>query len=114
LFRWITLEGSPCLISPSRFSSARGAWYVEIDRRQINLGPDRDLAFARYHDLMRRPRTRNVPSQDFSALADAFLDWVKIHRSPDTFEWYRYRLQRFCEQHPDLQATDLRPFHVQR
>ena len=33
------------------FKKGRGVWYVEIDRKQINLGPDRDEAFRRYHQL---------------------------------------------------------------
>jgi hypothetical protein len=27
------------------FKKSRGVWYVEIDRHQYNLGPDRDEAF---------------------------------------------------------------------
>jgi hypothetical protein len=30
----------------------RGLWYVQLDGRQINLGPDRDAAWQRYHELM--------------------------------------------------------------
>jgi len=96
------------------FKKARGCWYVEINRRQINLGPDRAPAFARYHDLMRLPRSRRVESEAFSALADAFLEWLAAHRAPDTFEWYRYRLQRFCERYPQLRASELKPYHVQQ
>ena len=38
------------------FRAPRGLWYVQIDGRQVNLGPDRDEAFRRYHDLMARGR----------------------------------------------------------
>ncbi|MGD9854063.1 MAG: tyrosine-type recombinase/integrase [Planctomycetaceae bacterium] len=96
------------------FKQARGCWYVEVDRRQINLGPDRTAAFARYHELMRTPRLRSVQSETFAALADAFLEWLAAQRSPETFEWYRYRLQRFCELHPHLRASELKPYHVQK
>ena len=41
------------------------------------------------------------------------LDWVKQHRSPDTYVWYQYRLQRFAARFPDLTVEQLRPFHVQ-
>ena len=34
------------------FKKARGLWYVEINRKQINLGPDRDAAFELYHQMM--------------------------------------------------------------
>ena len=35
------------------------------------------------------------------------------NRSPETYEWYRYRLQRFLDRYPDLRTDDLRPFHVE-
>lgn len=38
------------------FKKVRGLWYVEINRKQINLGPDREEAFRQYHQLMARPR----------------------------------------------------------
>ena len=102
------------------FKQARQLWYVEIDRKQVCLGPDRDEAFQKYHALM-QARRKGELSQAVAGsnplvavLADAFLDWVKKERAPDTFEWYRYRLQRFCEKHPKLTANELRPFHVQQ
>ena len=48
------------------------------------------------------------------AIVDAFLDWCHNHRARDTYEWYRYRLQRFAETYPDLTTRDLRPYHVQQ
>jgi len=38
------------------FLAPRGLWYVQLDGHQINLGPDRDEAFRRYHDLMARSK----------------------------------------------------------
>ena len=96
------------------FKKSRKQWYVEIQRRQICLGPDRDEAFRRYHELMRQPGTRAVNPASFASIVDAFLEWVKHHRAADTFEWYRYRCERFCQRYPDLRASDLRPFHVQQ
>lgn len=49
-----------------------------------------------------------------AAVCDAFLEWTQKHRSADTFEWYRYRLQRFVETYPELRAADVRPLHVQQ
>jgi hypothetical protein len=37
-----------------------------------------------------------------AAIIDAFLEWVVHNRAPDTYEWYRYRLQRFIERYPNL------------
>ncbi len=95
------------------FKKSRGVWYVEINRKQINLGSDRDDAFQRYHRLMGSPREQPVASDSLAAIIDAFLEWVQRNRSPDTYEWYRYRLQRFIERYPDMRAGDLKPHHVE-
>ncbi len=50
-----------------------------------------------------------------AAIIDSYLDWCQKHRAPDTYEWYRYRLQRFVDCAPrDLRVTQLKPFHVQQ
>jgi len=70
------------------FRKGRGLWYVQIDGRQINLGPDRDDAFQHYHRLMGEPRQRHVASGSLAGVIDAFLEWVDRNRSPATYEWY--------------------------
>ena len=96
------------------FRKARGAWFVTVEGVQHNLGADKKEAFERFYQLMRQPQRRVVSLQAFVAVVDAFLEWVKLNLAPDTFEWYRYRLQRFCQRFPDLRITDLKPFHVQQ
>lgn len=93
---------------------SRGVWYVTLDGKQINLGPDKEAAFTRYHELMARPREKSLPSDHVATIADHFLDWVKSNRAAETFEWYRYRLQRFVDTHPLLTVRELRPYHVER
>jgi len=62
---------------------------------------------------MRQPKKRQaVRTDSIPAIADAFLDWTAKHRAEDTYEWYRYRLQRFVEKYPDLRTDELRPYHV--
>lgn len=96
------------------FKKSRGLWYVEIDRKQIKLGPDRDAAFATYHKLMGEPRPTAVRSDQLSIIIDAFLEWSQRQRSACTYEWYRYRLQRFITRTGDMPAAQLRPYHVQQ
>jgi hypothetical protein len=59
----------------------------------------------------------SIPRSAFADLlasvVDAFLEWVQRPRSPGTYEWYRYRLERLVRKHPDLSAADVRPLHVQ-
>lgn len=93
---------------------ARRSWYVTINGDRHNLGPDKPQAWDRFHQLMRQPAERKVASQSLAAIADVFLDWVQKNRSADTYEWYRYRLQRFIQKHPDLIVAHLRPYHVQQ
>lgn len=103
------------------FKKARQLWYVEIDRKQHCLGPDKEAAFVQYHQLMQvRQRTplglaaAGVRSPLVAVLADAYLEWVMANRSAGTYTWYRQMLQRFCAKHPTLNVADLKPFHVQQ
>jgi hypothetical protein len=101
------------------FRTARNAWYVQLDGKQISLGPDRELAFRSYHELMAKPREIPPPSpvtvEHVAVVVDAFLEFVHRHRSTDTYRWYKDRLQIFLNTiPPDLTLTQLKPFHVQR
>ena len=95
------------------YKKARGVWYVEINRKQINLGPDEKEAFRQYHLLMGKPREQAVSPESLLAIIDAFLEWTQKNRAPDTYEWYRYRLQRFVSTYPDMRVSALKPFHVE-
>ncbi len=96
------------------FKKARGVWYVEINRKQINLGPDEKEAFRQYHLLMVKPREQVVSPESLLAIIDVFLEWTQKNRAPDTYEWYRYRLQRFVSTYPDMRVSSLKPFHVEQ
>lgn len=96
------------------FREARGAWFVNVGGVRHNLGPDKKAAFDRFYELMHQPQERKVDAQSLIALIDMFLDWVKSHRSLDTYEWYRYRLQRFAEKHANMRVSELKPFHAQQ
>ena len=37
------------------FREKRRLWYVQIDGKQLHLGPDKEAAFAEYHRLMGQP-----------------------------------------------------------
>ncbi len=98
------------------FRPGRRLWYVQIQGKQINLGTDEAEAMRRYHELMAAPKHAPVlppTSKSLVNIIDAFLDWTRKQKSPDTYEWYRYRLQRFVNKYPNLSAEEIRPFHVQ-
>jgi len=92
----------------------RLAWFVTIAGVRHNLGPNKKAAFDQFYELMRKPEKKTVSAKAFAAIADAFLEWVQKNRSLDTYEWYRYRLERFCQRYPDLAISQLKPFHVQQ
>ncbi len=96
------------------FWKARDGWYVTIGGTRHPLGRDKGEAYDRFYALMRQPQQqRRVSAELLAAIVDVFLEWVLNNRSPDTYEWYRYRLQRFIERYPDLRVSELRPYHVQ-
>jgi integrase len=101
------------------FRASRNRWYLQLGR-QINLGPDKEAAFRRYHQLMAEQGTRSKcptnPDQITAAeILDLFQQWCHTHRARATFKWYTERLQSFAESiREDLKVADLRAFHVQQ
>ncbi|MBM4089684.1 MAG: hypothetical protein FJ276_09690 [Planctomycetes bacterium] len=77
-----------------------GVWYVTLNGRQHNLGPNRAAAFRKYHELMRAPAAK-VSSDSVAAVLDAFLDWTEQNR-PKSYAWYRKHLQAFLSANPSL------------
>jgi integrase len=101
------------------FREDRGAWFVTLNGTRHNLGPDKQEAHRRFHTLMAAPPAAPPPAKpvgnSVAAVLDRFLDWVEIHRSPDTYRWYKDRLQAFLNFAPKgLLVTELKPFHVQQ
>jgi hypothetical protein len=43
------------------FRTARKAWFVQVAGKQVNLGPDLDVALRRDHELMRRAKATAQP-----------------------------------------------------
>jgi Phage integrase, N-terminal SAM-like domain len=103
------------------FRAPRGVWYVQIDGKQHNLGPDKVEAFKTYHGLMQQRAETPAAMQPASgsplviSICDEFLDWTEKHRAPDTYRWYKDRLESFCKTiEATLSADQLRPHHVQK
>lgn len=96
------------------FDKERRVWKVTIGGRRFNLGKVKKAAMEEFHRLMRQPaKQKRVSSDSLAAVIDAFLEWVHKHRAPDTYEWYRYLLQRFVERYPDMTVSQLKPYHAQ-
>lgn len=100
------------------FRKSNKRWYVEFQGKQVNLGPDKKAALQHFHELMAQPEPdRSAPRTgtiSLPELVDQFLDWVQRNRAPDTYEWYRYRLERLCRLHSTTTAERLKPYHVEQ
>ncbi|HEX3151161.1 MAG TPA: tyrosine-type recombinase/integrase [Gemmataceae bacterium] len=103
------------------FRPKKNRWYVQLDGKHVNLGPDETEAIRQYHKVMAE---RNTPvpvvisalsNPSLSGILDEFLTWCLRHREKRTYETYRERIQSFLDALPDksLAAKDLRPFHLQ-
>jgi integrase len=94
------------------FKKSHGSWYVEIDRKQHKLGPNKDQAFEQYHELM-QARPKPADCSLAVGVIDAFLEWVKLNKSPRTYEWYLRHCQAFARSIPrHLSVGQLKPHHV--
>lgn len=97
------------------YRNGRG-WFVQVAGKQHNLGPDKELAFQRFYELMRETKSRPIASTESLAVTcDEFLAWTARHRAKRTYEWYRERLEWFLSTVPtDMTPSQLKPYHVQR
>lgn len=93
---------------------ARKGWYVKIEGTRYPLGPDRDEAFRRYHELMAKGPEQAKPTKSkyINEVLQAFLDWTKQHRSPKTHRGYGDFCDPFNKHYFGLLIEDLTPAHV--
>ena len=99
------------------FRKSNKRWYIWHNGKQVNLGPDKSEAFKQFHELMAQAEPRELVRTNklsLPELVDHFLEWVQRNRAPDTYEWYRYRLERLCRLHPTIVAECLKPYHVEQ
>lgn len=97
------------------FRAPRNRWYVQIGKKQINLGPDKEKAFAEYHRLMSRPEQMEVDATLVVGILDAFLTWEKGKRAKRTYDDHKWHIQRFIDALPDaatLTVSEFKTHHV--
>jgi hypothetical protein len=98
----------------SWYRPSRRTWYVEIDGKQHNLGPDRDQALERYHALM-SDRPRDADCSLAVGVVDSFLEWVRQNQAQRTYEWYRRHCEAFARSiSPLLPVGQLKPHRLIR
>jgi hypothetical protein len=111
------------------FRSSRNAWYVEKDGRQHFLGshpedtsppmkvkgewkPPPGILDAFYKLMAGTSEIPPAKMLSVASVCDLFLLHSQQHNTPQTFEWYEYFLQSFCDLHRTLPAIEVKPFHV--
>lgn len=89
-----------------------GEWCVTIDGQRHRLGPDKEEAERKFHELMSKPD--RIPSKSVVAVIDLFLDWTEKHRASLTYDWYKKHLQSFVShlKPKTLTVDKLKPHHI--
>ena len=99
------------------FRKDRDAWFVTINGRRYNLGPERNAAFDRFYDMMLHGGEVQPAAEAISVftLFDQFLEWTLAQRAPRTYEWYREFLRAFAKDlKEDRPAARIKPVDIVR
>ena len=95
------------------YRKSRKRWYVKINGVTHNLGPDKQEAMAKFHELMATP-DKPFNSDMVVVVLDQFLQWNKANRKPRTHEWYMRHVEPFAKSVKDLAVSEIRTHHVQK
>ncbi len=95
------------------FRKQTKTWYVQIGKRQINLGRNKQEAWDKYHELMSSDVDLNYFESTVAQLLDTYLDWCQKRRSKGTYQNNR----RYCASFIDcvgkrLRIRQLKPKHI--
>jgi hypothetical protein len=69
-----------------------------------------------YHRLL-APDPATMPKAEavkVCSVCDLFLEWSAKRHKTDTYSWYQFFLQNFCDKYGLLTAVEIKPLHVTR
>jgi len=94
-------------------------WYVQVGKQQHKLAKGHDNeaeAYRVYHRLMAAEGLveHHQRSMKAALLCDLFLEFSEKNHAEDTYNWFRYFLQSFCDHAGTMEVSDLRPLHINR
>jgi hypothetical protein len=90
------------------------SWYVQLNGKQINLGPDRQAANEKLQRLLGGGEEAPTSLTAHELLAH-YCDWMEGNRAPSTVGPRHRMLNDFLGHIPkSLKASALRPHHVQQ
>jgi integrase len=91
-----------------------GRYYVQLGKRQVNLGTDEEAAQETYHRLMlKEGYAPSDSSLKVGDLVKQFLEWSAEQHGKDTTTWYKNFLDDFSNRFKRLRLADLKP-HIIR
>lgn len=95
------------------FRKQKQAWYVQIDGRQISLGPEKEPAWRRYHELMAGRADLASERATVVQLLETYLEWCSKHRSIGTYDNARLYCRHFARSAgKQLRIEQLKPKHI--
>jgi len=98
------------------FRKQTKSWYVQLGKQQVNLGKDKELAWARYHELMlNHQRDASIQDDTVAALVEAHWQWLKANRAESTARTRKPFLKSFrLWAGEKMRVWQLKPHHVQK
>jgi hypothetical protein len=86
---------------------------VKIDGKRIMLGPDKEEAERKFHEMKAKPKQATPQNSLLDAL-DALLGWTSENRAERTHERYHELLQSFLDFAGDIPIESVKAYLVQQ
>lgn len=84
-----------------------GGTRTKLAEGKENKDAAEDALLDLLNELRRNPNRKTYPQLTVRDLCEKFLDWVEIHRAPDTYDDYRDGLARWVKLHGHRRARDI-------
>ena len=92
---------------------SKQAWYLQVGKRQISLGREREKADEKYGQIMADRQQLRVAVTAVTLLFERYLDWCKRERDEKTYDWYVHFLTSFAKTiNKRLTIHQIEPHHV--
>ena len=95
------------------FRKQTRSWYVQIGKRQINLGKDKEAAWEKYHGLMAERHRLAALTTTVVNILEAYLAWCQTRRAEGTYRLAKTYLSSFARTlNRRLNICKLTPRHI--